>query len=69
MSDRYYARSAGKKTDDWTVWFVADRAKGGLNVTHELFKEIFPEQWKPGAVFTSKECAETLANKANEVLQ
>lgn len=69
MSDRYYARSAGKKTDEWTVWFVADRTKGGLNVTNELFKKIFPEQWKAGAVFTSKEWAEDLAQKANEVLQ
>ncbi len=36
--ERFFARSASDKTDDWDFWFVADRTKGGLNVTAELLR-------------------------------
>ncbi len=35
-SNRFYARSASDKTDDWTCWFVADGMQIGLNVTANL---------------------------------
>lgn len=65
MTDRYYARSASDRADDWPYWFVADRQKGGLNVTAELIRQhIRPEH--NGAVFMSREGAERLAEKAND---
>lgn len=38
VMERFFARSASDKTDDWDFWFVADRTKGGLNVTAELLR-------------------------------
>ena len=69
MSDRYYARSASDKTDDWPFWFVADKQQGGLNVTNKLLKkfcEAFYEANK-GEVLISKKDAAWLADKGNEV--
>lgn len=40
MSERYLARSASDKTDDWPHWFVADQRQGGLNVTVKLLPQI-----------------------------
>jgi len=33
---RLVARSASARTDDWPFWYVADTARGGLNVTLNL---------------------------------
>lgn len=40
MADRYYARSASDKTDDWPFWFVADRTQGDRNVTGTLLPSL-----------------------------
>lgn len=37
---RYYARSASDRTEDWPLWFVADREKAGLNVTVQLLPQM-----------------------------
>lgn len=37
--ERYIARSASDRTDDWPFWFVADCQRGGLNVTAELARQ------------------------------
>jgi len=68
MSDRYYARSASDKTDDWPFWFVFDSQQGGLNVTNKLLKEFceaFYEANK-GCALLSKKDAAWLADKGNE---
>lgn len=65
VTDRYFARSASDKTDDWPVWFVADRQKGGLNVTAELIRQHFDPDHK-GAVFSSRRGAELIAERANQ---
>lgn len=58
---RYIARSA----DDWPVWFVADTARGGINVTAELIcKHVDPSH--AGGTLTSRENAMRLANVAND---
>jgi hypothetical protein len=36
MAERYLARSASDRTDDWPSWFVADRSRSNLNVTVRL---------------------------------
>lgn len=61
---RYYARSASDNTDDWDFWFVADRLKGGLNVTAELIRLHFDAN-HAGATLTSRECAAEIAEIAN----
>jgi hypothetical protein len=40
MADRYFARSASDRTEEWPYWFVADRQKGGLNVTRSLVPSL-----------------------------
>lgn len=61
---RYYARSASDKTDDWPFWFVADRNRGGLNVTAQLIRDhINPDH--AGGVLLTRSWAEFLAQKAN----
>jgi hypothetical protein len=62
--DRYYARSASKRSDDWPFWFVADRNRGGLNVTPELMRELHSVEFDR-APFLPREAAETLAAQAN----
>ena len=63
-NDRYYARSASDRTDDWPFWFVADKTRGGLNVTCELIRDhIDPKH--TGGVFTLRNAATVLANMAN----
>jgi hypothetical protein len=64
MSDRFYARSASDRTDDWPYWFVADSQKGGLNVTEELIRRHLDPEHK-GAVFCFRRGAEYLAILAN----
>lgn len=51
----YSARSASDKTDDWPLWYVTN--DGHTNVLY------FPDH--PGAVLTSKEVAELVAEKFN----
>ena len=65
MTDRYFARSASDKTDEWPDWFVADRQKGGLNVTAELIRQHFYPDHK-GAVFSDRHGAETIAERAKQ---
>jgi hypothetical protein len=65
--DRYFARSSNDETDDWPFWFVADRKKGGLNVTAEVADALeLPRT--PGAVLARKEVAVSLAERANNEL-
>lgn len=60
IEPRYYARSASDKTDEWPLWYVADRHQSGLNVT----KTLAPEQvgYLP---FVSKDAAQKIAETAN----
>ncbi len=58
MTDRYFARSASDKTDDWHLWFVADET--GLNVTGKLVPEL--RGYMP---FLPKETALSVAEAAN----
>jgi len=66
MTARYYARSASNKTDDWPWWFVADKQRGGLNVTAEVCK-LLEIPTKPGATLCSREDAESLTEEANKL--
>ncbi len=61
MADRYYARSASNRTDDWPYWYVADRERGNLNVTVELRPEMLG--YLP---FLPRDMAEKLAANAND---
>lgn len=61
---RYFARSASDRTDDWPFWFVADRAKGDLNVTADLIREHHDPD-HAGGVFVPRRGAEDLAALAN----
>jgi hypothetical protein len=63
MTDRYYARPATYSVD-WRYWSVADREKGGLNVTSELIRQHLNPS-REGAVFTDRGTAEYLAKIAN----
>jgi hypothetical protein len=64
MTERYFARSANDKTNDWPFWFVADRSIGGLNVTAELIrKHINPSH--AGGTISSQDMALELAEIAN----
>ena len=65
---RYYARSASDKTENWPFWFVADRNRGGLNVTAELVRaHISPDY--AGLPLTHRTLAEKIAGIANEASQ
>jgi hypothetical protein len=64
MSDRFYARSASDRTDDWPYWFVADSQKGGLNVTAKLIRRHLDPEHKRG-VLCFRRGAEYLAILAN----
>lgn len=57
---RYFARSASDRTDEWPYWFVADREKAGLNVTGELVPQL--HGYLP---FLLRADAEYVAEKAN----
>lgn len=61
---RYFARSASDRTDDWPLWFVADRRKSGLNVTLSLIEKAFGRH-VVGMPFLPREHAETLAEISN----
>ena len=64
MTDRYYARSASDRTDDWPFWLVADRRLGGVNQTAEVMDQVgFPRA--PGQVLCDREIAEHVAARAN----
>lgn len=62
---RYFARSASDRTEDWPYWLVADRDKGGVNVTGELCDALSIPR-RPGQTLCARPCAEALANCANE---
>jgi hypothetical protein len=66
--DRYYARSASDRTDDWPFWFVADLQKGGLNVTAELVREHVDPDHK-GGVLCPESVAKLIASWANLLSQ
>lgn len=66
MSLRYFARSASDKTDDWSIWFIADRDWGGLNVTSTVWDRLLPGTRTPGVVFLDKEGAISMAAMAND---
>ncbi len=60
IKPRYFARSASDRTDDWPLWFVADRHQSDLNVTVRLvpsFRGYMP--------FLPREAAELVADRAN----
>ena len=62
MSDqRNSDRSASDKTDDWPYWMVWN---GHVNVTGRVARALGYEM-KYGAVFTTREAAEQLADEAN----
>ena len=63
--NRYYARSASDKTDDWPFWFVADKNLGGLNVTADLIRKCWDKNHR-GGVLLSKTCAMKLEKQSNE---
>lgn len=66
MKPRYYARSASDRTDDWPFWYVADRRKGGVNVTADIVRaHINPNH--AGGVLTSRDSAINLADMANGI--
>ena len=64
VMDRYYARSASDRTDNWPFWFVADKTRGGLNVTADLMRELVSTNWR-GVTLVTREIAEWLAATAN----
>lgn len=64
MADRYYARSASDRTDDWPFWFVADRKRGGLNVTSEV-ADLVGVKRGAGQVLVNKESALNIAARSN----
>jgi hypothetical protein len=66
MTPRYYARSASDRTDEWPWWFVADKQRGGLNVTSEVSK-LLNRPTQPGATLCFREYAEELAEEANRL--
>jgi hypothetical protein len=68
MTDRYFARSASDKTDDWPWWFIADKNRGGLNVTSEVFT-MLNIPLKLGAVFTHRLQATEIAELANKHME
>ena len=59
--DRYQARSASDKTDNWPYWYVEDTNKGGLNVTVSLVPEL-----RGRLPFVSQRDAKAVAIAANE---
>lgn len=62
---RFFARSASDRTDDWPNWYIADRAKGELNVTREKAAEVgvgLPEL----ALFVSRNTAERIDRSLND---
>lgn len=63
--DRYIARSAFDKMDDWPIWFVADARMGGLNVTAELIRKHFNPN-HVGGVLAERDRAIEVARTANE---
>ena len=70
MSNRYYARSASDKTDDWPLWFVAYKTLGGLNVTDKVSRMLgLDGLHKPGATLCFREYAEQLAADANKMVK
>ena len=67
MSDaRYFARSASDRTEDWPFWFVADRQRGGINVTAEIIRAHVDADHS-GGVLCEKEGAIALADLANKL--
>ena len=65
---RYYARSAADAMTDWPFWCVADREKGGLNVTADLARDVLNLDPEGGVLLSCGE-AEELAERANEKLE
>lgn len=63
-NERYYARSASDRTDEWPFWFVADRNKAGLNVTLSLVESLYG-QHLVCLPFMSRDDAVELAIEAN----
>lgn len=57
--ERFFAKNPSGK-EDWPNWFVADRAKGGLNVT----AHFFPER-QPRPLFGAEWLMRQLASEAN----
>lgn len=64
---KYTSRSASDKTDEWPFWMVIDNASG-LNVAGQLARQVNPD-FRPGAVFVSRNDAKTLADLANANLK
>lgn len=69
-ADRYYARSASDRTNDWPFWFVADKSRGGLNVTAELIRQYSYEpinRMAPVPILLSKKLARRLVEHIKEM--
>jgi len=64
MTDRFFARSASDRTDDWPHWFVADRQNGEINVTIRLIEKRFGVAL-PLLPFLWREACEAMAAQAN----
>jgi hypothetical protein len=68
MGDKWRARPASDRTDDWSFWYVTDDQPPDRNKTHEALAAIFGESPLRGALpFLPRESAEILAAKMNEL--
>jgi hypothetical protein len=60
LRQRFFARSASDRTDDWPFWYVADRRSGNLNVVVALAPELSGR-----LPFLPRDAAIALADEAN----
>lgn len=65
---RYCAQSASDRTNDWPYWFVADRQKGGLNITFEALAKIGVVANRACLPFLDRADAEYVANRLLQIL-
>ena len=60
MRQKFTARSASDRTDDWPLWMVVDSQ--GQNILGDISRML----GKPGAVFTNRCMAEKIAAILNK---
>lgn len=64
--ERYVARSASDKTDEWPFWFIADRHQGNRNVFAPLMEKAFGVPWTT-MPFGPRDFVQKIAALANEM--
>lgn len=64
MADRYFARSASDRFEDWPCWYVADATRFGLNVVPEEFQRRTGRR-PTGLPFMPRQMAEAWAAEMN----